>query len=167
MHAKIWATTKETGVTQQKIDQAKVMLGVWRMIPYAIKRQDMVVHNTAMLTFDSYLPAEMLAEKVLDQVFRKQDLVSLERRIEDIVNQIPEKFARVLQLYYKEKQSADAIAEAVECDERTVWRKLAVGLKAFAAEMHKADINTFTYNQMRREHSFIQKEHERVQSRRD
>ena len=109
-------------------------------------------------SFHTPFNTERVADKIIDLVFKKESLLDLKNRVETLLD-FPNPHKQPVEMFYLRNMQANMISEKLGVSIRSTWRYIEQGLIYLSNKLEKVDINTFTFNRLMNNHTWIKRLH--------
>ena len=113
------------------------------------------INRIVISSFDSLMNAEAVVDKILERLVRKQKLLMLRNKIDDLIESLPEKCAQVIRLCFLNKLSAPQIAERCGFSLRTVFRYLNEGIERSIRKLERVGISDVLIEEILKDFKWI------------
>lgn len=113
---------------------ARIILTSYRNIPRVVKSLDRTIDCVAMQGMGrkgSYMPADVLIERIIDLIYRKQGLINLKVITEDVISNMSKDYVKLLKLKYLYNKKFQEIADIMNISIRTTFRHYDKALHQF------------------------------------
>jgi len=124
----------------------KTLLAAYSQFDERIKYNEKLIKRTIDASFSSFMNVETVVDRILDRIIRKEKLISLKNKIENLINSLPCNYGQIIRMHFIEKLTTPQIAEKKELTTRTVFRQINDGLDHCVRKMKNfgLDIMQFT-----------------------
>ncbi len=99
--------------------------------------------------------AEYVANKIISLTERKKILINTKILIDNVLQRIDNKYAKILVLKYIDKIKSETASKLLDMSMRTYFRKTSLAVDNFASELKKFGYNTVKLNELFRNESWI------------
>jgi len=101
-----------------------------------------------------------IVEQIIDVMVQKKHLINLKLDLERLVDKLPNTLRRRAEAYFIKGQPTTRICLREGVADRTVFRSLNEVVKFIARRLPSIGINTFTFNQLKKDYWWIDKEYQ-------
>ncbi|MCL2570340.1 MAG: hypothetical protein FWE16_03985 [Firmicutes bacterium] len=137
---------------------ARTLLTLYRKVDGYIELHWKKIQVTTNYAFEIPMSCEEISEKVIRQLYKRNNLKSLKNKIEIVLSKLPEKYQTVIRFYFFVGLTSKTVASRIKRDERTVFRQLGRGIQLFADNL-LPEFNSFVINELLKQHRFILREY--------
>lgn len=124
-----------------------------------IAYNEKLVHRIAEQSAHSFMNTEAIVDKILARLVRKETLVRLKKKVEKLLESLPEKNATVIRLYFFEKMNTSRITEEIGLSKRTTFRVIEKSLATCVENLECVGLNTTVFNSLLREYKWLENEY--------
>jgi len=155
-------TIKNNPPSQQQISRAKTLLNIWNRIDRHVAHHEKLITLIAQHSFDAGSGADELINKIIDRMFNKERLCILKNKIESLAMSLSGGCAQIIRFYFLDKIPTTEICITNGTSSRTVFRQLKTGVEEFASRLGEIGMNTYTFNDLLKDYSWIKGIYEQV-----
>ena len=142
-------------LANSEIRIVKTLLVVYSVLDERIEFLEKKINHIAFASFDSLMSAEAVVDRVLERIARKQKLVVLKQKIDEMVGELPEKLERVISLCFLKKMTMPQVALSMDLSLRTVFRYSNEALEKLARKLEKVGLGFSVFKTLVEEFRWI------------
>lgn len=139
---------------------AKTLLYAYPRISEICTHYEKMITFRACASIASLDTTQIIAERILDQIWRKHILEDLREQIKRLVSGFDRTIATTTSLFFLEKWAVDEIARHLRLSKSSIYRHIEKGVELVAQNLNAIGINFFTWRILIRDYKFILREFE-------
>ncbi|MCL2851309.1 MAG: hypothetical protein FWE01_03020 [Firmicutes bacterium] len=133
----------------------KVLFAAYPQMNDRINYNQKLINRIIHASFDSLMDAESVVSRVIDRIVRKERIIGLKNKIEQLINSLPVKNMQVMRMYFLEKLAAPQIAKNLDIGLRTVFRHISEGIELCSLRLNNFGLGINQLDKLRKEFKWL------------
>ena len=143
----------------QKILVAKTLLAGWKHMQGYEELSTQLVEKAAHLSFHSTMATELIVNRLIDRMYKKQTIASLRNKIQELVSDLKPSYSQTLESYFLKGTGASALSEIMGTRRRTIYTRINSGIEEIAKRLEEVGINMLTWNHLISQYKWLRNEY--------